>query len=107
MVPKFRMPAHFGWPNERADVQFACRPPALWAKGAAAGRAELNSGLLAIAQAVGSHIQTRPPSTVLAGRASRVEALYPGPFNAGLFMLMYFFATMFEEVRRAVHAVFA
>ncbi len=42
------------------------------------------------------------PTRSITERASGVEARYPGLFNAGLFMLMYFFATMFEEVRHAV-----
>ncbi|MBE7204781.1 MAG: phosphatase PAP2 family protein [Parafilimonas terrae] len=46
------------------------------------------------------------PSKAAAARASNVAAHYPGLFNAGLFILAYFFATMFHDVRAAAHGLF-
>lgn len=46
------------------------------------------------------------PTKAAADRASDVAARYPGLFNAGLFVLMFLFATMFVDVRLAIAALF-
>lgn len=46
------------------------------------------------------------PAKAAADRASDVAARYSGLFNAGLFVLMYLFATMFVDVRLAFAALF-
>ena len=39
-------------------------------------------------------------------RLSNVAAHYPGLFNTGLFTLMFFFATTFDDIRKAAHGMF-
>jgi undecaprenyl-diphosphatase len=46
------------------------------------------------------------PTKAAAGRASNVAARYPGLFNAGFFILMFFFATMFDDIRQAANGLF-
>lgn len=45
------------------------------------------------------------PTKAIVGCASNVAARYPGPFNAGLFILMFFFSTMFDDVRKAIYGL--
>ena len=45
------------------------------------------------------------PTEAVAGRASSLAARYPGPFNAAMFILMFFFTTMFEDIRLVFYAL--